>query len=277
MIEFDYGLDINNFFNGSAERNALEAAGDFFESRLLDDLAAIIPIGGMNTWSASFTNPGTGSLTSVPNLTVPQRTLKVFVGGRNVFSGLAETSIGGFNVSGSSDWVATVSNRDQATTRGPTATDVGIWGGAISFDSTTNWHFGTSTAGLESNEFDFYSVALRQLGRLLGIGTSSSWNNLVDPLGPRFAGARSVAEYDFPGEPALTSDFQNWANGVTDGGELPAMGGDLLPGTRRSFTDLDLAALADIGWTLESTAVPEPGFFPILVVTIAGACIVRAR
>src|SRR6266702_5135574 len=66
-LDFDYSLDVNNFFNpntadGQAARAALVTAGHVYEDRMIDNLTAITP-GGTNSWTALFTNPGTGATT----------------------------------------------------------------------------------------------------------------------------------------------------------------------------------------------------------------------
>src|SRR5438128_2075347 len=66
-LDFDYSLDVNNFFNsgttnGQAARAALVTAGHVYEDRMLDNFTAITP-GGINSWTALFTNPGTGATT----------------------------------------------------------------------------------------------------------------------------------------------------------------------------------------------------------------------
>lgn len=96
-IQFDYRFDSNQFFNRPERRNALEAAADIFEVRLLDDLERIEASNGQS-WTANFFDPSKdpsdfpiiepsrGSiiddgLIRLPNLLVPEDTLIVFVGG----------------------------------------------------------------------------------------------------------------------------------------------------------------------------------------------------
>ena len=102
---------------------------------------------------------------------------------------------------------------------------------------------------------DFFSVALHEIGHMLGIGTSDSWNNLI--AGSDFTGAASTSIF---GGNVPLSDPGHWADGtsglVNGVAKETAMDPSILQGTRKVFTDLDLAALSDVGWEL--TAVPVP-------------------
>ena len=83
-------------------------------------------------------------------------------------------------------------------------TDFGPWGGAISFNSNSNWYFDPDITTDESfsNQFDFYSVAVHELAHVLGFGSAPSFNNLSS--GGVFTGA---AVHDlFGSNPPLTPD-----------------------------------------------------------------------
>ena len=244
-IQFDYRRDTNHFFDDPARRALLESAGQTISSQLHDSLWAITPSGG-NGWSASFSDPASATLMNVKNLKVPEDTLIVFVGARDI-APLAFGGPGGYSSSGSTAWLDLVSARGQTGALTKTATDFGPWGGAITFDSSTNWYFGETTDGLTNGKNDFLSVATHELGHVFGIGTAASWDRYVS--GSSFTGRYSVAEYDAGrGSVPLTADGSHFAEGVSEGSHEVEMDPTLRVGQRKQFSSLDFAALKDIGW-----------------------------
>jgi len=282
MIDFDYSLDASadDFFGTHSDaKTSLEAAGDFFETNLLDDLDAISP-GGGNTWTAFFTNPtDVTSVASEPNLHVPADTLKIFVGGDDLGSStLGRGGKGGLSASGTSSWGDTVTTRGEGVTSGAAADEFGPWGGHVSFNSTASWHFDHTTTPPNSSFNDFYSVALHELAHLLGIGQADSWLNDVNDANDLYSGAHSVAEFgaDVPLDPDPNDDA-HWEPGlmstVFPGGatQEAALDPNLTSGDRKHMTDLDMAALRDIGWDV----VPEPA--SIAVLALGGAALLARR
>jgi hypothetical protein len=248
-FKFDYSQDTKGFFSDTTRRSALEAAGKMLSSRLDDSLTAITP-SGTNTWSASFPNPATGSTTTKSNMSVPANTLVVFVGGRDLASGtLAIGGGGGYSASGSSTWLNTVKGRGQSGALSSTPTDTAIWGGALTFDTVgTNWHFGATTSGLDSNESDFRSVAMHELGHMLGVG-GKVWSSLVS--NGNFIGANAKAAYNNRVVP-VNGGRDHFAEGIKSNGLEVAMDPSLTQGTRKFFSKLDFAALKDIGWQVST-------------------------
>ena len=143
--------------------------------------------------------------------------------------------------------------RGQAGALATPPSDFGPWGGSIAFDDSnaTSWYFGLDTSGLTSNETDFFTVAEHEIGHVLGIGTSPSW--MSDIVNDTFVGAH--AEAGNGGQPVpLDAAGQHWAQGMTSDGQPAVMTPVLLDGTRRDFTPLDFAGLADIGWQVQAAA-----------------------
>jgi PKD repeat protein len=256
-VRIDYSLDSTKFFDTQLKKDLLASAVDAVVGLLGDDLAAIVP-GGSNSWEAVFIDPGTGTTRRIPNLTIAADEIVLYVGGRGLGGGLvAAGGFGGFSAFGSSAFLSTVSTRGEGTVSGPAARDFAPWGGSLSFSSTTKWHFGATTAGLDKDEVDFISVAAHEFAHVLGMGTADSWAALI--ANGQFSGPRSVAEYDGIGNVPLSADFRHWADGVTDGGREAAMDPILTMGTRKPFTALDFAGLDDIGWDLLSPIATVAG------------------
>ena len=256
-IEFNYDFDTNNFFNTQAKKDVLSAAGSYFSNLITDDLTAITS-GGVNSFNINFSNPGSGVSETINDYSVAADTLIVYAGGRNLGGSLGLGGPGGFGVGGTSTFVNNaVSRGELGDTLGATATDFAPWGGSISFNTSSTWYFDpdvSTDADVINN--DFYSVALHEIGHLLGLGTADSWDNLVS--GTDFAGVESNSV--FGSDVPLDGDLSHWAedtlslaNGVS---QEAAMDPNITTGTRKVFTDLDVAALKDVGW--EVSAVPVP-------------------
>ena len=275
-INLDYSHDTNGFFTSNTySKNLMETAASYFETHLTDSLSAITS-SGSNNFSAHFTDPGTGSSASIDNYSVAADTITVYVGGRDLGSStLGLGGPGGFGVSGSTSFYESIVYRGEAgsgyndkPTAGVIATDFHPWGGSISFNTTSNWYFDDDVATTESfSGSDFFSVALHELGHVLGLGTADSWDNLINGSG-EFTGANAVAANG--GNVAL-ADTGHWDYGTmsfVDGvAQEAAMDPNLTTGTRKLFTDLDLAALDDIGWDVATSPVPLP---PALLLFASG-------
>ena len=255
-IQFDYSLDTQGFFSDPARKAALEQAGNDLASRITTTLGAITP-SGSNTWTGSFPNPATGNSVNVVDMTISAGAIKVFVGGRDLPDGqnniLAEGGPGSYSVSGTASWL------DQVVYRGQGG-DYSTWGGSISFDTIgVSWYAGSGQPS--GNQADFYSVAMHELGHVLGfIDIAPSFSN--DPLsefhslisGSSFTGV--VSTFVNGGNPQLATPpvgstaRSHWESSVTWNGTPALMQSNIGFGVERSFSGMDYAALADIGWDL---------------------------
>ena len=261
-ITFDYTYDTSGFFNSQARRDLLNDAAANLTSRITDSLSAIVP-SGENTWTANPFDPNNpNNILSIANLVVPADTLVVYVGAANLGSGtLGEGGPGGDLASGITQaWLDTVAGRGQSGALATTPTDFGPWGGTVTFNNTAAWYFDTDPSTMENigSLNDFYSVALHELGHVLGIGTAGSWTAQSNG-GTSFTGANAMALNG--GSVALSPDGGHWAQGTmstvvgTGVAQEVAMDPSLTQGTRKLFTALDYAALEDIGWQL--AGIPE--------------------
>ena len=249
-IRIDYSLDATGFFADATHRAALERAVAQHEAHL-DSAMAAVAAGGNNQWQAIFNNPSTGAEVRVTNPTIPADAIVVYAGGQNIGGGEAGVGgPGGFWASGTRAFQAGVQTRG--------VTGFASWGGSLSFDTGTNWYFGTDPAARAGSQVDFESVAAHELGHVLGFGTSPQFAALVK--NGVFTGASVGA---LAGGVAVSPDESHFAQGTKFNGRAVAMQPVLDPVGRVGFSDLDYAALKDIGWRLTGgVATPAPAALP---------------
>jgi hypothetical protein len=266
-LAIDYSYDTSGFFNVAERRGAIEAVADFYGALIRDNLLKIDPAEFPgSSWTATFTHPATGGAEQVENLIVPEDTIIIFVGARNLSgSTLGIAGPGGFGASGFSQaWFDRIRGRGNPGAE-PEAdseqTDFAPWGGSATFDADRTWNF--SLSGNQTGA-EFVAVALHELGHVLGIGTAASWNNLISAN--QFAGESVLRSYD--GALPVTPDFGHIGGGLTSRSfgsfgvghglsRAPIMQPSISDNgsTFLTASDVDLAALADIGW--EVLPVPE--------------------
>ncbi|WP_269522771.1 hypothetical protein [Coraliomargarita parva] len=287
QIVLNYDYDSEGFFDQAGAKEAMRAVADYYEALLHDELAAITPEGS-NTWTAYFYHPGNGDLVAINDLAVPANTLIVYVGGYDLGVPLGRGGPGGYWLSGTSSFGEAVVGRGQAGALGVTPTDFGPWGGALTFSTAYDWNFLIDERAGDST-FDFVATALHEMGHLLGVGTSESWEAQIDEA-DLFHGPNSVASFGAPvpvqeaAAPSESDPNPNHGHWQNDGVCQAPLGYDpdnplnVLSLTHGSFgaphavdqiarmdpsscpfysssilvmTDLDLAGLIDIGWELK--------------------------
>ena len=262
-IQIDYSMDTSSrFFERPEPRVPLEAAADYFGRILADELDAIVP-SAENQWIARVTNPSTGCLTLLRDLSVPADTLIVYVGARDLPGEFrAQGGPGSQTVTGSLGWRQAVVARGETNTAGPHATDLAPWGGMISFDTTKSdgsprdWHFDPGVEP-EPGQDDLVSLALHELAHVLGFGLSDSWWNWVDEPSGQFTGPAATAYFGGPVDldVEVGTPHRHWKlgtnNTATANGSIQVAIMVPVSGGRRQLTNLDIAALQDIGWEVQ--------------------------
>ncbi len=276
IFQFDYSYDTSGFFADAGRKAVLETAASYLETRITDNLAAIPATStGGQTWKPVFANPSTGATVDYAHMaaiTVPDQTMLIYVGARNIGGttlgqATSATSISAFSGPSGDPWRTTVFGRGQTgvdinpTVDPNTSTDFGPWGGSIAFSTAFTWYFDADVATVDvpGSQYDFFSVAVHELGHLLGIGTADSWKRQVSA--GTFTGPVSTA-VNGGVAPTLSGDLGHWNSGTES--DLPgtitpqetAMDPSIGQGVRKWYTDLDWAALEDVGWQV--TPVPEP-------------------
>ena len=246
----------------------------------------------------------------IENLIVPKNSLVVFVGvGRQGSDGastekrtLASAGPGGFTgLSGGVQWYDQVSFRGQALAE--SGQDFAPWGGQITFDPNPDggWNFGT-TSSVEGKN-DFFSVAMHELGHILGVGTAESFERYKSNGQFRGPAVTTVFGGNIPLDPPSKDNPGNHIHDdvYSDSGvwrfrsnppELSnptlsneaAMDPNLQTGRRKVFTNLDWALLRDIGWEIGDSSVSLVGNvvsgrvfdgrgFPVPGALISASCI----
>jgi hypothetical protein len=250
-IRIDYTYDDPSrggmgFFADPTRRALVERAARDLAAPITSTPAAITP-GGSNTWTATFFHPSTGQQTSIPNLSVAQGEMIVYVGAMAM--GSAEAGLGGtggFQGSGTSSFLTNLRSRGQ--------TGYAAWGGSVSFDTTVPWYTGSATT-YASSLTDLYTVAVHEMGHVLGLGTSAEFNQRFN--GPYFIGENAVAANG--NRPvAMSPDLAHWASGTMSNGQPASLQPEIIPGIRYGFSALDYAALKDIGWQVSTGPTSPP-------------------
>ncbi len=233
------------------------------------------------SWTMTFDNPSAAGLESLTNQSIEADEFRLFVGAKSLpGTTVGQGGPGGFAWASTVDppsgsqftqseisQINAITNQfsNAVTTRGETS-GFAAWGGAVSFDTdaSANWHLDHISLP-PTGKNDLFSVALHEVGHALGLGSSTAWNALAIGSGSTasFIGSASIAEFggsvplafnNVGGSPV--ADKAHWRNGIMSnvfGGSASQealMDPSINSGTRKRLTNLDVAALTDIGWSV---------------------------
>ena len=227
QIKFDYRFDTQGFFT-SEHQAALEQAAAIWSGILEDDFPEVPAFTEL-----SLTNPQTGAVETI-TLEEEIDDLVIFVGAAEVpFNESTNDALAVGQFFGVEQVGDVFQRRISANFRDRgVVTDFEPWFGAISFLANPERAWNLSLGSSDSDQSDFLAVALREIGRILGIGSAPIFAELAQD---GFFTGVNVSELN-NGEPLLLDPLV----------DSVVLGSDLL----RAPTDLDLAILADIGYEI---------------------------
>ncbi|HVY72214.1 MAG TPA: hypothetical protein VHH73_19935, partial [Verrucomicrobiae bacterium] len=152
------------------------------------------------------------------------------------------TSYFAYTYNGDSSWNKAFSARDDTNS----FTSIG---GSIVFDPDGPWYFDPDPSTVEEfgDTYDFYSLAMHELGHILGF-TRGTRAFAARTAGETFVGTNAVALYGRP--VPLASDVNHYPNELEWKGQQVGMAHLIYYDERRPFTDLDWAAFDDIGYQI---------------------------
>ncbi|MBT8446362.1 MAG: matrixin family metalloprotease [Gammaproteobacteria bacterium] len=238
-------------------------------------------------------HPGTGQVgfglrTTGNQVSIAQDEVRIYTGGRVLNGPLGKGGPGGtgsFQLTGSFDGITFFTTEQalaaqnnmfsrgegggtQADTDGPTATEFAPWGGSVSFATDANWYFDLTPDdfaddfnAIPAGMNDFTSVAFHEVGHALGLGTADSWYNLVDGnnrfLGPEAMAALGSIPPTYPDDGDAHWAEDTMSTNILGQAQEAMMDPNLLVGSRKLPTLLDLAALSDIGWSVAAQQFEE--------------------
>lgn len=246
-IQLDYTYDTLGFFADATRRNTLEAAARAWEDKLAGAQTPAIPLGtGGNTWTLSFNRPDrNGTLgstnTSIVNKPLPANTVVLYVGGRpDVYGGYLGYAEFSYSAFGNGAWLQTIQQRNSGER-------FASFGGAIAFDSDEEWHFDPEPGSVEAfpEKTDFYTLAMHEIGHLLGFTNgSAAFNRLA--LGGRFNGPRAMALNG--GTAPDLGIGGHWPQGFRFQDQPMVMAPSLGWNQRAHLNPLEVAAVQDLGY-----------------------------
>ena len=250
-------------------------------SRLNDTLDPV-PVSAETSWEHAIDNPGGGGKTTVGGVPLAANEIIIYVGGKELGRDASGREVAGFggpfipsvksNLNLNSltpdqlariqDYQLLLRSRGEHSSLSGSRTEFGIFGGTITFDTSTNWHFG-GAAGLDADEQSFVSIAAHELIHVFGFGADyftgqpaaarfeTPWHAYAN--GNQFRGPAATAAYDGSGSPPISSN--HWDQSLTDNGRTPLLVPAIDTGENVLMTGLDLAILDDLGYDVLRSSI----------------------
>ena len=239
-IQFDYRFDNLSWFD-TQKRAVLEAAASIWENIIQDEFDDIKA--GTTVHASSLTSGGFEEF----RLDYDIDDLLVFP-----FANSMDGAGGQLAEAG-----ATTYEGDRNTT-----SIFQPWLGEVEFDISEPWYLNANpdaAVAVPETQFDLLSVAVHELGHILGISSSvSAFKALIDDRG-EFVGKSATAINSGKAVP-----LDSTGSHIRDNFEVPGLGENALDpqlrrGTRKLLTVLDVALLDDIGYTVNTASLkPVP-------------------
>lgn len=246
-IQFDYRFDNLNWFDPQ-KRAVLEAAAGIWENIIQDEFDNIKA--GTMVHASSLTSGGFEAF----KLDYEIDDLLVFA-----FANGADGAGGQLAEAGATTYEG---DRNTPSVFQP-------WLGEIEFDVSEPWYLNANSDAavkVPEAQFDMLSVAIHELGHILGISSSVSAFKALTNDRREFLGKSAM---DINGGKAIPLD--STGSHIRDNFEITGLGENALDpqlrrGTRKLLTLLDVALLADIGYTVNTASlkpVPKLQVLPV--------------
>lgn len=238
-ITFDYRFDTKGFFASPDRKKALEGAARIWGRLIKDDFAKVPKGTPIKVRDPEHpTEPAVGL-----DIDDDIEDLVIFVGGSTFAGSVTASSQATAGLAAITDDALRTSldQRFHGTPFQP-------WTGWISFDESGPWYFDPDpdiAKTIPAGKLDFVSVALHEMGHVLGFGTADAFKALVKSAA--FTGAKAKAAAGGTA-PALSTDAGHFASTVLVGGKRPLMDVSDAAATRYLPTSIDIAVLGDLGF-----------------------------
>ena len=237
-VQIDYRFDKAGFFSDPVRKQALEGACRTW-GRLLSDSFANIP-------KDTFIRVRDPEKPTEPALSMNVEyeidDLLVFVASSDLPGGTTGLSSPTAGLSGITDPTLATA-LDKRFNQQPFQP----WTGWISFDTTTTFHFDPNPElgnVVPEGKIDFVSVALHELGHVLGFGTAAAFKSKISA--GAFTGQKTQTLVGGP--LTLSPDLAHVPNTTMSGGQRLLMDVSDATGTRYLPTPLDRAVFEDLGY-----------------------------
>lgn len=241
-IQFDYRFDTSGFFADVSRRETLEEAAKSW-GRVFSDDFPTIPA-GTTVRTRDPESPQAAGM----NLTIDTDIddLLVFVGCSTIDGESGITAMSNHSAAINSVADSTLRNALNQRYRGA---DFQPWTGWISFDCDEDFFFDASPEtddDIPGVMSDFFSVAMHELGHVMGVGTADAFEALRQGPPMVFVGSEAVAAHG--GNVPLTPNGVHLDSSVVSDGHATLFDSSHPGGARTAPTSLDIALLLDLGY-----------------------------
>lgn len=264
-IVFDYRYDTTGYFTAD-KRAVLEQAASAFESRIFNDLTAVISDpAGDGLIASPFS-----SLADIRNFSVGQGQFYIFVNSSASATAKEDHDVegrqGGFfytrSIRTSPEYMENHRYRGQEVST--------YYGGSLTFSSALAYYVDDDVSTIESfaGQYDFYTATLKGMIDIFGV-------NLTMDSRSRYNGEHLKSQNNgLPVNTQLnggTRTVSGIKGSLADGSLQEAVFAfGLATGERRYLTELDYALIDDAGWdvtgfTQMPPPVPEPGTWAMML------------